>query len=266
MKYCGLEFSVAKNIFVNDSWLSTFATAPNKKRWVNYSMQGDNYVYGGDKRVDKEGIAPNVDGFVLMNDSPAEYQEKQTRAKITERELASNEDLLRLFLFSVNGNKGPYDEMKTNIRTITGNLHSIKSSHKKTYKHYVGHVAWLKRNTWNAGSDPLTKELFAMEPSMEINGNNIGSITFNHTDPYYAKFSSFVADPSRHTDEIKAGLTMDLANFELYYSDLIGRGHFVSRMPRSSLHRSKKTLRKSRSHRSPHNKTMRLSSNRNGSN
>ncbi len=259
MKYIGLEFPVAKNIFVNDGWLSNFTTDESKKRWIKFSVNGDNYVIEKPRRASN---APETKkDHILMNDAPEDYESKETRLAITEADLASNESLLRLFLFSVNSNKGPYDEIKKNIKNITANLLSARD--KKTYKHYVGHVAWLKANAWSASSDALTVALFAMEPAMEINGDNINKITFNHTDPYYHKFADFVADSSQHTPQIKAGLAMDLANFELYYDDITSRGRSVSRMSMSGLHSRRHSRKSGRSTRSPRKKTMRLSSSTN---
>lgn len=263
MKYCGLEFSVAKNIFVNDKWLNDF-TAEKNNRWIKFELVGDNYQVEKPKRATNNPATNHTD-YILMNNAPSEYKDKNTRKNITESDLANNDPLLRLFLFSVNGNKGPYVIMKTNISIITQNL--MFSNNKKTYKHYVGHVAWLKATAWDAYKDPLTVKLFAMAPSMEINDDNIKNITFNHTDQYYTRFSEFLSDTSQHTPEITAGLSMDLANFELYYSDLKSRGQLVGSMSRASLHLPRRSVsRKRRSPRSPRKKTMRLGSNPSHSN
>jgi len=206
----GLTIQEALEIVKNDTWFSLNKDKDSVNRYIKYEVDPTN---------------PNKIVNVIKKNSPDESYIQVDKSidvsnlipdRITNNSLAA-------VLFSVNGNKGPFEQIKKFIQSGGNPDTNLK-------KMFLAHVAWLQASGGLEGygvkEDPLViKELQKLEPlgqSFEVPKPETGNEIFNS--PLYLNAFKLIVESEQSDSEtpISKGLFMDLDRTNNYLSTIAG--------------------------------------------
>lgn len=220
----------AIQIFMEDKW---FAKNPHETRYIAYMLDSSKTSIVTALKANDEAAVdkalennPNLH-FISIDISRA----NELTASTSTREDLTNElfsetmnvidPLFAAFVFSVNGNKGPYFNVMEFLKS-----NPVMPQNDMEYK-FLGHVAWALANDWDLGSDPLAREIISTGGKEDIyTGLDITKLFKDDGEKekaLYDVFQSVVTEvessSGNNTNDItkiKRGLATDLERAKLY--------------------------------------------------
>lgn len=129
-----VPIKVAKEIYLSDSWFVENA-GYNKERYLNFRVEGDGITNVTASRESQDGYTKII----------GSTQNKELLEKF------DNNEFLKM-IFSVKGNKGPYEYFKANSVYINNNNTNENLA-------FFAHIAYLNK-AWDANNDTVFNFLF----------------------------------------------------------------------------------------------------------
>lgn len=198
-KIKGLTTDEALTIVENDDWLDTAEHIP---RFVTFD--GNTTEITSVKKANSK-----VDDTYCKADFTV--NRKTIKAQLLNGKITGG--ILAAVLFSINGNIGPFNQMKTFVEN-GGNIYGSEEE-MKLQKMFLAHVAWYNGNQgYGAETDPLCIEEKKMMNPFVVPETSSGNKIFSSD--LFRIFSEIVNNSSINTGQLKINLGMDLNRANLY--------------------------------------------------
>lgn len=208
----GLPLLVALSILKSDGWFDN-ATTETKRRRVKHHVDDDgNVVLDNITRYDRGPIEDSEElGTDIVFDERLTVPEQ--RARLTVEQVLAEPGLLAAMVFTVNGNKAPFETFRAHADEIKSLINNqLSEAFLTAYQGFVCHLCWFV-NAWDTSSDPVVSAIGHESYAVPDDCQDKFSALVSNRDLFDKYYEYFI-----NNEFSSENLQQDLERYQLYSS------------------------------------------------